>query len=201
MENQAIREQLPSLSRLGLLADWWVELRAKMVGTLPAPQRVPLVELFWSWLGSFFGILLVAALDQLFFQASDLLLLIPSMGASAVLIYGAPAAPFSQPRNLLLGHVVSAFVGVAIARILPDMVWLAASLAVSLAIAGMHLTRSLHPPGGATALIAVIGSEQIHALGFLYVLLPVLASALLMLAVALLVNNLAPTRRYPLWWY
>lgn len=65
----------------------------------------------------------------------------------------------------------------------------------------MHLTKTLHPPGGATALIAVIGSSKIHHLGYLYVLIPVAAGALIMLTVALLVNNLAPTRRYPEYWF
>jgi len=76
----------------------------------------------------------------------------------------------------------------------------AATLAVSTAIAVMHLTRTLHPPGGATALIAVIGSEQVHALGYLFVLIPATLGPLLMLLVALLVNNLSNGRRYPEFW-
>lgn len=171
----------------------------KMRGGQPVPARVAWPEIFWSWLGSFLGILLVSVVDRLFLQDSDLLLLIGSFGASAVLIYGAPASPLAQPRNLLLGHFLSALVGVTMALLFP--VWLAAPLAVSLSIGVMHLTRCLHPPGGATALIAVIGSEQIHALGFRYALLPVLSGAVLMLLVALLINNLASNRRYPLWWF
>jgi CBS-domain-containing membrane protein len=73
-------------------------------------------------------------------------------------------------------------------------------VAVATAIALMHLTRTLHPPGGATALIAVIGSEDIHAAGFTYVLMPATLGPLILLVVALLVNNLAPTRRYPEIW-
>jgi CBS-domain-containing membrane protein len=78
--------------------------------------------------------------------------------------------------------------------------WLAASLAVSTSIALMHLTKTLHPPGGATALIAVIGSDGIHSLGYLYVLVPVALGAGVMLVIALIVNNLAKTRRYPEFW-
>ncbi|NGZ05578.1 MAG: HPP family protein [Magnetococcales bacterium] len=173
----------------------------KMRGVQTAPPRVAGLEIFWSWLGACLGILLVAGMERLLLQESDQLLMIGSFGASAVLIYGAPSSPLAQPRNLLLGHFVSALTGVAMAQLLPQQAWLAAPLAVSLAIAGMHLTRSLHPPGGATALIAVIGSKQIQALGFFYALVPVLAGATLMLLVALVVNNLAPTRRYPLWWF
>jgi CBS-domain-containing membrane protein len=79
--------------------------------------------------------------------------------------------------------------------------WLAASVAVATAIACMHITKTLHPPGGATSLIAVIGSEKIHNLGYLYAIMPAGLGALIMLAVALLVNNIPKNRRYPEFWF
>jgi len=79
--------------------------------------------------------------------------------------------------------------------------WFASAFAVATAIAVMHATKTLHPPGGATALIAVIGSEKIHDLGFLYVFVPVGAGAMIMLIVALIVNNIAKSRRYPEFWF
>lgn len=173
----------------------------KMRGDRLAPARVAGMEIVWSGLGAFLGVLLVGWLDRFFLPDTDWLLMIGSFGASAVLIYGAPASPLAQPRNLLGGHFLSALIGVALYKLLPQLDWLAAALAVSLAIAAMHWTVTLHPPGGATALIAVIGSEKIHALGFWYAVVPVLAGACLMLIVALLVNNLAANRRYPLWWF
>jgi CBS-domain-containing membrane protein len=127
-------------------------------------------------------------------------LLIGSFGATAVLVYGAVRSPLAQPRNVLGGHVLSALVGVTSYQIAGDIVWLAAALAVSTAIALMHVTRTLHPPGGATALIAVIGGNSIHQLGYLYALIPVGLGALLLLAVALVINNIAPHRRYPEFW-
>lgn len=172
----------------------------KMQGGGAVPARVASVEVFWSWLGAFLGIGLVGFLDVRFFSSMDAALLIGSFGASAVLIYGAPAGPLSQPRNLVGGHLVSAIVGVAVFQSLGTLLWLAATVAVSLAIVVMHLTQTLHPPGGATALIAVIGSEELHALGFYYVLAPVGLGALILLVVALLINNLAPSRQYPVFW-
>jgi len=79
---------------------------------------------------------------------------------------------------------------------------LACALAVSLSIALMYLTRTLHPPAGATALIAVIGGENVHQLGFLYALMPVFLGTVLLLIVALVVNNLStdPKRHYPVYW-
>jgi CBS-domain-containing membrane protein len=79
--------------------------------------------------------------------------------------------------------------------------WLAGSLAVATAIAVMHATKTLHPPGGATALIAVIGSQKIHDLGYLYAIIPAATGALIMLAVALLINNIPKNRRYPQFWF
>lgn len=76
----------------------------------------------------------------------------------------------------------------------------ASAVAVATAIAVMQLTRTLHPPGGATALIVVIGSEDVHALGYLYALVPAASGALIMLVVALLVNNLAANRQDPHFW-
>ena len=79
--------------------------------------------------------------------------------------------------------------------------WLAASVAVATAIAAMHMTKTLHPPGGATALIAVIGSSKIHALNYIYVIIPVGVGATIMLVVALLINNIPKNRKYPEAWY
>ncbi|WP_420886849.1 HPP family protein [Candidatus Magnetaquicoccus inordinatus] len=172
-----------------------------MRGGGTAPPRANLHEMLWSWVGAFAGIALVGYLDSHFFAPIDQALLIGSFGASAVLLYGAPSTPFAQPRNLIGGHLLSALIGVIMFQWLGTVPWLAAAYAVSLAIVAMHVTRTLHPPGGATALIAVIGSDALHQLGFLYVLAPVGVGAFCLLLIALLVNNLAPGRRYPVWWW
>jgi len=90
---------------------------------------------------------------------------------------------------------------VASYNVLHDHIWLAASVAVATAIAVMHVTRTLHPPGGATALIAVIGGESIHAAGYWYVLAPAGLGAAILLIVALPVNNIPKSRRYPEFWF
>ena len=173
---------------------------SKMKGEAKSPPRVSLREIAWSWIGSFLGIAAVGLLHDKILDTLGLTLIIGSFGASAVLIYGAPRSPLAQPRNLLGGHFISAVIGVAAFRIFGAEPWLAAALAVSLAIAAMHATKTLHPPGGATALIAVIGGDAIHQLGYLYTLIPSLSGAAIMLLVALAVNNLAKDRRYPEFW-
>ena len=127
--------------------------------------------------------------------------MIGSFGASAVLIYGAIRSPLAQPRNLVGGHILSAIVGVTCWKLFQHYPWLAEAMAVATAIAIMHATRTLHPPGAATALIAVMGSPAIHKLGYWYVLIPATLGPLIMLLVAVLVNNIPESRRYPEIWF
>ncbi len=173
----------------------------KMKSDKSSPLIVSMSEIIWSWVGAFCGILSVAYMDSIFLKGSDLAFIVGSFGASAVLIYGAVKSPLAQPRNLIGGHIISAIIGVASYKLFGNYIWFAAPFAVATAIAAMHATKTLHPPGGATALIAVIGSSKIHALGFYYVFIPIGAGALVMLIVALLVNNLCKTRKYPDFWY
>lgn len=154
-------------------------------------------EHFWTFIGSFLGIGLIGFCSNRYFSSSDNLFLIGSFGASSVLIYGIVNSPLAQPRNLIGGHVICAIVGVTMHKLIPHEVWLSSALAVSIAIVLMQITKTLHPPGGATALIANIGSVKIQALGYLYVLSPVLSGATVLLLVALLVNNVSGHRKYP----
>jgi CBS-domain-containing membrane protein len=178
-----------------------MEYFRKMKGTTKSPPAVSLSEVLWSWIGAFLGIAAVSYLNFNLVEGTDLVMIIGSFGASAVLIYGAIKSPLAQPRNFVGGHVISAIIGVASYQIFYTHMWLAASVAAATAIACMHITKTLHPPGGATSLIAVIGSEKIHNLGYLYAIIPAGLGALIMLAVALLVNNIPKSRRYPEFWF
>ncbi len=177
------------------------EYITKMKGSTKSPPGVGAGELAWSWLGSAIGIGLCAYLSSTYFEPRDMTLLIGSFGASAVLIYGAVKSPLAQPRNLVGGHVLSGLVGVVCYQVFGETIWIAAALAVSAAIVAMLATKTLHPPGGATALIAVIGGVKVHNLGFLYAFLPAGAGAVILLVVALLVNNLSKHRKYPEYWF
>ena len=154
-------------------------------------------EHFWSFIGAFVGIGLIAFLQSKFLIDQENILLIGSFGASSVLIYGEIQSPLAQPRNLIGGHVISAFIGVTMFKLFPDMMWFTAALAVALSIVLMQVTKTMHPPGGATALIAVIGTEKVKALGYLYVIAPVFTGVMILLLVALIFNNITPHRRYP----
>jgi CBS domain-containing membrane protein len=108
-------------------------------------------------------------------------LIVAPIGASAVLVFAVPASPLAQPWPVIGGNTLSALVGIAVARLVHDPV-LATGFAVGLAIAVMSLTRSLHPPGGAAALTAVIGGPAVASSGFLFAFLPVALDSLLLVA-------------------
>jgi CBS-domain-containing membrane protein len=177
-----------------------MEFFKKMKETTKSPPRTTTLEIFLSWAGGIAGISTVVFLNDHYVAETGRLLVIASFGASAVLIFGAIKSPLAQPRNLVGGHVIAAIVGVTCFKLLYPHMWLAAGVAVGTAIAAMHATKTLHPPAGATSLIAVIGGAKINAMGYFYVLMPVGAGALILLVVALIFNNIPKTRKYPEYW-
>ncbi len=121
--------------------------------------------------------------------------MIAPMGASAVLLFAAPASPLAQPWSILGGNLFAAVVGVTAARFVPDP-YVAAGIAIGVAIALMMAFKCLHPPSGAVALTAVLGGPAITHLGYDFVVWPVLANSAVILGVALVFNNLTG-RPYP----
>ena len=160
-------------------------------------ENFDISNLFWSWVGSFLGLVSIAYFHKNFLDDSDLLLVLSSFGASAVLIYGAINSPLAQPKNLIGGHVISAIIGVSCYKLFGGNLLLATAIAVSSSILIMQLTFTLHPPGGATSLIAVIGTPQIHDLGYFFVLVPVFSGAVILFLIAFVVNNIPKNRAYP----
>jgi CBS domain-containing membrane protein len=157
------------------------------------------LEKWVSGAGGLTGILGVMLVSQAYLGLSGSASLVASMGASAVLLFAVPHGPLSQPWAVFGGHLVSAVIGVACVRLHAQPLF-AAALAVALAISAMHYLRCIHPPGGATALTAVAGGDAVHALGFHYVLTPVLLNVLVILLVAIVFNFPFPWRRYPAAW-
>lgn len=150
----------------------------------------PLKYAVWSLISSVVGILAIFAIARM----TGYSLLIGSFGASSVLLFGVNDSPLAQPRNLIGGHLVSATVAVAMVALFGTGP-LQAALAVGISIMLMNLTNTNHPPGGATALIGVQGCA-----GPLFILVPVMAGALILLAVALFTNNVVYHRHYPKRW-
>lgn len=168
---------------------------ARLPRKCKAPVRVarPPMSLryaVWSLLSAIIAILAIVEVTALVGHP----LLIGSFGASAVLLFGANESPLAQPRNLLGGHLLSATVAVIIVALFGSAP-LTMAIGVGLAIFAMNMTHTVHPPGGATALIGIQGGA-----GPAFILMPVLAGVLILLTVALFTNNVVFHRSYPKHW-
>ncbi len=152
--------------------------------------------------GGLLGILAVGWVSYLLLGKNHgSILIISSMGSSAVLLFAAPHSEMSQPWPVVGGHLVSALIGVSCAHWLAHDLTLAAALAVALSIAAMYSLRCLHAPGGATAVAAVLGGEAVNSLGYWFVLTPVMLNVMVILLVAVLFNYPFEWRRYPQSWH
>ncbi|EGW38964.1 HPP family protein [Desulfosporosinus sp. OT] len=175
-----------------MVATLFIRYLSKMKGykrTTPLVTPPPL-DIIITWLGAFLGITAIAL-----FAENYSLPIVASFGASAVLIYGVPDAPLSQPRNVILGHTLSAVAGVT-TFIMFGLTWWSPALGTALALIIMILTKTTHPPGGATALFAVLSKAHPS-----YILTPIALGAVILVIIGLLVNNLSPNRHYPRYWY
>ena len=159
-------------------------------------QSVSHKERIISGLGAFLGIFFVFLVSQFFIDGKDSMIIIASMGSSAVLLFAIPHGSLSQPWALLGGHTLSALIGVTCAQLIENPLY-ATSIAVGLAVTVMYYARCTHPPGGATALGAVVGGPVVHDLGYKFVLVPVLLNTVIILTIAILFNALFDWRRYP----
>ncbi|KAG9784276.1 hypothetical protein KCU88_g2857, partial [Aureobasidium melanogenum] len=194
---------------------WFGYRRPLKAGSKPKPlsahrHRFQTLSTWTSvFIGAFCG---VAIIENVFLAMPPLSghavpIIIASFGAAAILEYNTIESPLAQPRNLVVGHFLSAVVAVAITKLfllLPTyqqfdhLRWLAGALAVGAASVLMSFTKTVHPPAGATALLAATNVE-IQELGW-WLLPLVLLAAMLMLASALVLNNVAG-RRFPIYWW
>ncbi len=149
--------------------------------------KLSFLEVLFTAIGVFVGIGICTFLTDVVHLA----LLAPSFGASAVLLYAAPEAALSQPRNVIAGHMLSAAIGVAIAAMF-GVGWLAVTIGVTLAIVMMYVTDCLHPPGGATALVACTTAPDPS-----FIVMPIGLGAVILVLVSIAVNYFSSTREYP----
>jgi CBS-domain-containing membrane protein len=140
-----------------------------------------------SGMGAVVGIGAVGGLSAL----TDLTLLIAPLGATAVLLFGQPASPLAQPINIFAGYLLATIIGVAAALTFPGL-WIAAAVAVGLAIALMLALRVTHPPAGAVPLVALAAPLQSATL-----FVTILLSCVSLVALALVHHRLPPRVQYP----
>ena len=163
---------------------------SRLRGGAALPPAPPARAIALAGLGGFLAIALVAGLAEGLSQA----LILGSFGASCVLVFGFPEVPFSQPRNVVLGHVLSSFTGLACLALFGPH-WWAAAVAVALAIMAMMALRCVHPPAGSNPVLVFLSAP-----GWPFLITPTGVGALLLVAVALVYNNLRGPGRYPAYW-
>ncbi len=146
-------------------------------------------EALASITGAFISVLLATFSSSMLLSVEYTPVILASTGASAILMFSLPYSPVSQPWNLIGGHLISAVVGVTCYRHIPGDL-LSASLSIPLSMLLMHYCRCMHPPGGATAIAAVIGGESIHALGYGFVIVPVFFNSVILLSFAMAVATI-----------
>ena len=160
----------------------------------PAPVGVNGREKILGVLGALLGLFCTEWVGRHALGAASPWFIAP-MGASAVLLFAAPASPLAQPWSLMAGNLVSALIGVFCAQMIP-LPGVAAAVAVALAIGAMFSLRCLHPPSGAVALTAVLGGPSVASLGYGFALWPVGLNSLILLCIAVAFNG-ALKRNYP----
>lgn len=163
------------------------KLKGDGVALPPRPAAKPVAL---AWLGTVLAIAAVAGLSA----SSGWLLVLGAFGASCVLVFGFPDVPFSQPRNVVLGHCLSSLIGLLFVSTLGAHWWVVA-LSTATAVAAMMLTRTVHPPAGSNPVIIFLAQP-----GWSFLLLPTLAGCVILVSVALVFHNLSREARYPKYW-
>jgi len=145
----------------------------------PEKQNLSTRHIMLSAICSLASIGLVGFISQHTMTGHHVTFMIASMGASAVLLFVTPASPLSHPWSFVFGHMISAFIGISCIKLFPD-INLAGAVTVFGSILAMYYTRSMHPPGGATAMLTVYGGDAIHAMGYQFLLSPLLLNLTIM---------------------
>jgi CBS-domain-containing membrane protein len=156
-----------------------------------SPLKRDAKMVFCGFAGGFLTILLLSFMHSI----ADTALFMPPFGASCVLTFAAWEAPLAQPRNVIGGHFIASVVGIVVSRLLGNQP-VSLAIAVGLAIALMVLTKTIHPPAGATPLAIILGNSGVE-----FLLFPVLTGSLILVAMSVLFNRLVFKRDYPKFWF
>ncbi|QIR07690.1 HPP family protein [Salinivibrio costicola] len=166
--------------------------RLKGGGALP--PKPTWIQLTKGLLGGFFGILTLTVLNQ----TTGVPWLMAPFGATCVILFAAPQSPLAQPRNVIVGHLLTASVGLAMLYGVGNESWMIA-LAVGLAIMLMQACRAVHPPAGANPLVIMLAGTQVVGIDYLFT--PVLAGSIALVTIATVINNLGEPHHWPVYWH
>ena len=158
------------------------------------PTKPKNIELLQSLIGGFVSILCLIGLSHL----TGYTYIMAPFGASCVILFAVSQSPLAQPRNVIFGHLISAFVGLVFLKLFGNDMIVAAS-AVGVAIVTMQYFRSVHPPAGANPLVILLTADKIDY-DFTFLLFPVLSGAVILVAIAYITNNLFNKTQWPVYW-
>lgn len=166
------------------------------------PDHILWLDIF---IGTFVSLLTIEGVfkSSSLFKEHNIPTIIGSYGASSILAFNAINVPLAQPRNILFGHIMAAIIGVGVCKLFglseggKEHYYVGGALAVAIASVIMFWSNTIHPPAGATALIAVMDAD-VRSIGWWYIVVHIVSS-LLMLGVALITNNVF--RSYPAYWW
>ncbi|OTA20319.1 membrane protein [Xenorhabdus beddingii] len=167
---------------------------SKLKGGGALPPKPDFIQLTKGLLGGFLGILVLSYLSQ----TTEYPWLMAPFGATCVILFAAPASPFSQPRNVIGGHLLTAAIGLITLYALGNSL-VVMSLAVGIAIMLMQLFRAVHPPAGANPLVVFLAGQD--AVGFDFLFTPVLTGSLALIVIASWINNVGTENRWPVYWH
>ena len=145
-----------------------------------------------SVLAGIFSIITIGILTILTYKTSYGIFLIASFGSTMVLLYGYPESPFAQPKNIILGHFLTAFIGVVFLNFIPLPIFINIPLAVGFGVMLMILFKVTHPPAGGNPIIVIIGSVS-----FDYLLTPVLIGSIIVVMFGVIINKFLFKKEYP----
>jgi CBS-domain-containing membrane protein len=159
------------------------------------PSSPKLLDLTQGLLGGFLAIL---TLVYLTIYSGSYFIMAP-FGASCVILFAVSQSPLAQPRNVIFGHLISAFIGLLFLKLLGDSVFVIA-FSVGCAIAAMQFLRCVHPPAGANPLVILLTANQVNY-DFSFLLFPVLSGSIALVIIAYIVNNLIGKSKWPIYWF
>ena len=145
-----------------------------------------------STLAGIFSIITIGFLTVLTYKTSYGIFLIASFGSTMVLLYGYPESPFAQPKNIILGHFLTALIGIIFLNFVSLPIFLNIPLAVGFGVMFMILFKVTHPPAGGNPIIVIIGSVS-----FDYLLTPVLIGSIIVVMFGIIINKFLFKKEYP----
>ena len=145
-----------------------------------------------AFIAGIFSIITIGCLTLLTYKTEFGVFLVASFGSSMVLLFGYPESPFAQPKNIILGHLITSVVGVIFLNYISLPIYLMLPLAVGFGVMLMIALNVTHPPAGGNPIIIIMGSVS-----FDYLLMPVVVGSIIVVVFGIILNKFILKKEYP----